>query len=808
MTLTAALLLAPCTQSLSAPTSTALSLETIMAHPDWIGPPVQSAYWAADTRSVYYSVKRANSPLHDLHKITLPKGDDRVIDASASSDADGPPIYDRAKQRAAFIRQGDVFIRDLRSGKLKQLTRSTENKSDLQFSEQGVLSFRAQNDWFVFREPEGVIAQAAILRLSKDPDAAPKPDDLRDMQLRIFSTLKKLHDDAQSLRQQDLADRAVDTTRSAAPFYLGDDLKLVDTSLSPDANWMLVVTEPKNADKGFEGQLTKYVTESGYEEFEKERTRVGRNRPAPQSLLLLNLRDHTMNALALDTLPGIHEDPLKAIREENAALTQAAAKAAPDEHKPATDKTTRDVQISSDDTEDGIGNGTMRWSHDGHELAFWVFSLDHKDRWLARVDLKNHSLQSEHRLSDAAWVNSNFNEFGWLNDNQTLWYQSEESGFSHLYTKSKQSLPRQLTQGTFEVSQPLLSADGKWFYFRGNAEAPYVYDVYRIASTGGTPSRITTLKGVESFALDHSGRQVLVTHSASYMPSQLALVSTDKSAQLRELTDTRTAAYRNIHWIQPEIVEIPSTHFNGKIYGKVYRDVAAPGPHPAVVFVHGAGYTQDVHLMYPYYFHEQMYHNWLVSRGYVVISIDYRASEGYGRDWRTAIYRQMGTPELEDLLDAKQWLMAHAGVDGKRVGIYGGSYGGFMTLMALFRAPGQFAAGASLRPVTDWMQYNHDYTASILNEPQVDPAAYRKSSPIEYAEGLADPLLIAHGVIDDNVLFADSMRLYQRLIELHKDNFTIAPYPLDRHGFSNADSWLDEYKRIDQLFEQHVRRAP
>jgi dipeptidyl aminopeptidase/acylaminoacyl peptidase len=200
-----------------------------------------------------------------------------------------------------------------------------------------------------------------------------------------------------------------------------------------------------------------------------------------------------------------------------------------------------------------------------------------------------------------------------------------------------------------------------------------------------------------------------------------------------------------------------------------------------------------------------MFHNLLLQHGYLVLDMDYRASEGYGRDWRTAIYRQMGHPELEDLLDGKKWLVDNWNVDPKRVGMYGGSYGGFMTLMALFRAPGEFAAGAALRPVTDWMQYDDDYTSSILNRPQVDPIAYRRSSPLEFADGLKDALLICHGVIDDNVLFEDSMRLYERLIELHKDNFTISPYPLDRHGFTNADSWLDEYKRIDRLFKQNLK---
>ncbi|HEU4663013.1 MAG TPA: prolyl oligopeptidase family serine peptidase, partial [Dokdonella sp.] len=190
---------------------------------------------------------------------------------------------------------------------------------------------------------------------------------------------------------------------------------------------------------------------------------------------------------------------------------------------------------------------------------------------------------------------------------------------------------------------------------------------------------------------------------------------------------------------------------------------------------------------------------------YLVLDMDFRASEGYGRDWRTAIYRQMGHPELEDLIDGVDWLVKEQQGDAGNVGVYGGSYGGFMTLMALFRAPETFHAGAALRPVTDWTQYNHEYTSNILNTPQLDPIAYERSSPIEFADGLRGPLLIAHGMIDDNVLFEDSVRVYMRLIELHKDDFELAPYPLDRHGFTHADAWLDEYKRIYKLFRANLQ---
>ncbi|HME37445.1 MAG TPA: prolyl oligopeptidase family serine peptidase [Steroidobacteraceae bacterium] len=783
------------------PAQQGITLEKIMSDPDWIGPAVKDAYWSAAGRAVYYSLKRGGSPLADLHRIDLADRKDQVVDAKAMAGADAAAVFDQAGKRAAFVRNGDIFVREVASGRLTQITRTPQKEAAPQFSaDGGMLSFRVNNDWFVHEFATGITAPAAIVKTEKDPDAPPKPDDLRDMQLRTFSTLKRLHDDAEMSKRYAADLQKADATRAPAPFYLGEDVSVRDAELSPDAHWLIVVTVPKTAVKGFEGKLTRYVTESGYEEFETERVRVGRNAPAPQSLVLLNLVDHTAHALQIDNLPGIFDDPLKAIREEN------GTKAGPEDASGGKDSKPKPRGVLMVGDEPDPGAGGIVWSPDGKALAIQVLSLDNKDRWIASVDFVKYALVPQHRLTDAAWVGWSFNEFGWLADSRTLWYESEESGFAHLYTKAPNSEAHALTQGRFEVSDPVLSADGRWFYVLSNLAAPYSYDVYRVPSGGGKLQQVTRLQGVEKFALDQRGRQLLVTHSSPYVRAQIAVLEADGSEAARELTDTRSAQYKSMAWIEPEIVKIPSTHADGMIYAKVYgRAAPTAARRPAVLFVHGAGYTQNVHLRHPYYFREQMFHNFLVQHGYVVLDMDYRASAGYGRDWRAAIYRQMGHPELEDLLDGKKWLAEQASADPKRIGVYGGSYGGFMTLMALFRAPGEFAAGAALRPVTDWMQYDHNYTSAILNDPQIDPIAYVRSSPIEFAGGLRDPLLICHGVIDDNVLFEDSMRLYQRLIELHKDDFTISPYPLDRHAFSNADSWLDEYKRIFRLFEAHLK---
>jgi dipeptidyl aminopeptidase/acylaminoacyl peptidase len=181
--------------------------------------------------------------------------------------------------------------------------------------------------------------------------------------------------------------------------------------------------------------------------------------------------------------------------------------------------------------------------------------------------------------------------------------------------------------------------------------------------------------------------------------------------------------------------------------------------------------------------------------------MDYRASAGYGREWRTAIYRHMGKPEVEDMRDGVNWLIENANVDAKRVGTYGGSYGGFLTLMSMFTDPDLFASGSAIRLVSDWAYYNHGYTSNILNTPEDDAIAYERSSPIYFAEGLNKPLLINAPMVDDNVFFEDTVRLVQRLIELEKQDFETAIYPVEPHGFVQPSSWLNEYRRIYKLFE-------
>jgi dipeptidyl aminopeptidase/acylaminoacyl peptidase len=275
------------------------------------------------------------------------------------------------------------------------------------------------------------------------------------------------------------------------------------------------------------------------------------------------------------------------------------------------------------------------------------------------------------------------------------------------------------------------------------------------------------------------------------------------------VTTSTSDEWRSFKWVEPKLITFKARD-GAEVYARLFTpEMVGAKRHPArpaVVFVHGAGYLQNAHRYWSTYYREYMFHHLLASMGYVVLDPDYRASAGYGRDWRTAIYGWMGGHDLNDVIDGAGYLAAAHNVNARRIGVYGGSYGGFITLMAMFTSPDTFAAGAALRPVTDWAHYNHTYTSNILDEPQSSAETYRKSSPIYFAAGLKGALLICHGMVDTNVHFQDSVRLAQRLIELRKENWELAVYPVEDHGFVEASSWADEFKRILRLFEANLKR--
>jgi dipeptidyl aminopeptidase/acylaminoacyl peptidase len=442
-----------------------------------------------------------------------------------------------------------------------------------------------------------------------------------------------------------------------------------------------------------------------------------------------------------------------------------------------------------------------------------VRSADNKDRWIIRLDLVNGKVKELVHEHDEAWIGgpgiSSWNMvsgyLSWMNEDESFLFQSERSGYSHLYSFDLQSgRVNALTSGEFEIRAITKSIKENKLFITCNRSHPGDRNFFTLNLNNGSFIPVVENEGAYEVSVSPSESYMAYRYSTSSKPWELYLSKLKAGAEPLQITMSTTKEFNSYKWVKPEFIDFKADD-GATVYARVYEPKAEFKNGAAVFFVHGAGYLQNAHHFWSGYFREYMFHNLLVEKGYTVLDLDYRASDGYGRDYRTAIYRHMGGRDLEDFIDAKKFMVENYDLDSNRIGIYGGSYGGFITLMALLTKPNEFACGAALRSVTDWSHYNHEYTSNILNYPETDSLAYRRSSPIYFAENLIKPLLMLHGMEDNNVQFQDVVRLSQRFIELGKKNWELAVFPVEAHGFKEASSWTDEYRRILELFETHLK---
>ncbi len=800
-------------QAQTLPTKPRLTVDKIMQDPKtWVGTSPSGVFWAEDGKTLYFNWNPERAKGDSLYKVVL-AGDrtpQKVQPAERRALPDDGGTYNRDRTRKIYDKNGDLFLVDCRTFLTRQLTNTVDREANPAFSgdEQAVV-FQRNGNLYTMALTDASLAQITNFDPgTKKPDAKPNAQEtlLKKEQLGLFEVLR----DRKAKRDEAEKITKADRPKGAKLFYT-EGRTLLTPQLSPDGKFVTFVmmkaaTGPKST------VVPSYVTESGFTEDLPARTKVGAPL-ASYELYVYDIDKDTIQAVSLRNIPGITDKvSVTAIPTTKADTSKRAA--------------LRSVFISN-----------VVWSPTATN-RYAVLALratDNKDRWLVQLDPATRTLKLIDRQHDDAWIGgpnigfaNNPGTLGFLADGQTIYFQSEADGYSHLYTVNLVTGERkQLTSGKFEVQQVRLSRDKQYFFLTTNEQHPGEQHLYRMAVTGGTHEKLTTMTGANEVTLSPDETMMAIRHSYSNRPwelfwavgskqwavsnGQLALgskkgVKAKKSGgtistEPIQLTDSQTTDFKAYPWRDPQVVTIPARDGQA-IYARLYKPDGAVKPNgKSVVFVHGAGYLQNAHKWWSQYSREYMFHNLLVDQGYTVLDIDYRASAGYGRDWRTGIYRHMGGKDLTDHVDAAEWLVKNHGVDAKRIGIYGGSYGGFITLMAMFTTPSTFAAGAALRPVTDWAAYNHGYTANILNEPQTDSLAYRRSSPIYFADGLKGHLLICHGMIDVNVHYQDAVRLAQRLIELKKENWELASYPMEDHGFVEPSSWTDEYKRILKLFE-------
>lgn len=783
-----------------------LTVEKIMRDPKWIGTSPSNAQWSEDGQYLYFSWNPDHAPSDSLYYISLiNKTPVKASPAETQAfNTTGNYIYNHARTAYVYGKDGDVFYTDSKKNITRRVTQTTDTEIAPRFSfNQTKVVYSRNQNLYAWDIITGETIQLTNLRTGDAGAAAggnfqrgatirtggagtQQEEWLKNDQLQYLQVLKERKQTREKAEAYNKTLPKRDELRSISI----EDKIITGLNISPDGRFISYLLI-KQATGTRNTIIPNYITESGFTTDINGRSKVG----VPQSsseFFIYDRKKDTVYAIKTDSIPGIKDLP----------------DYVKDYPKQSEERTKKNADRP-------VGFTSTSWSPGGTHVVFDIRSQDNKDRWLMLWDTAVQKLKLVDRQRDEAWIAGpgiSGGRTGWI-DETTFWFQSEASGYSHIYTVNVVTHEKKaLTTGHYEVQQAQLSLDKKYFYITTNEIHPGEQQFYRLTIADGKKERITTMTGANQVAVSKDEKYIAILYSYSNKPWELYLQENKPGGKIEQITHkAQSEAFRSYSWRDPEIITFTARD-GATVYARLYKpsdahpDPQSPAGKPAVVFVHGAGYLQNAHKWWSSYFREYMFNNLLADNGYYVLDIDYRGSAGYGRDWRTGIYRHMGGKDLTDHVDGVNWLIKNYAVNPKNVGLYGGSYGGFITLMALFTEQETFAAGAGLRSVTDWANYNHGYTSNILNEPFTDSIAYRRSSPVYFAEGLKGHLLMCHGMVDVNVHFQDIVKLSQRLIELGKENWELAVYPMEDHGFVEASSWTDEYKRIFKLFENVLKK--
>jgi len=775
-----------------------LTIEKIMRDPKWIGTSPSNIHWSDDSKKIYFNWNPENTDRDQLYAIT--PSDIKSVKVSLEEQRVMVPEFgdwNKKHTQKLFDKNGDIWLSDLTTGKIQQLTNTTDFESGPVFSgDESKVIFRKGDNLYSLKLNSSELVQLTNFvhsaaaapaaaagrrgggrRASQDVAAGNDQERwLKTQQLELFDIIKVRDKD----RKLDSIERKEFEVKKLKEIAV-DDRSVGAQHVSPDGRYITyrLAKYPEGVKSAI---VPNYVTGSGFTEDIPNRTKVGDPQPVFESYVFDTQKD-TVYKITTSSLPGIKDLPdyVKDYPKELERRTKA--------------NEDRKVSIQG-----------PYWSEDSKYAVVFVDADDNKDRWIMRLDPATGALGLMDRERNEAWVGGAGQGARGYTDNSHFYYETEESGYAHIYMYDFNSATKkQLTSGKWEVQTLELSKDKKTFYFTANMEHPGITHFYRMPVTGGEPVKITSMKGGNEVTLSPDEKWLAIRYSYSNKPWELYVQANKPGAKAEKVTNSVSEEFKSYNWREPQVITFKN-RYGSDVYARLYVPEKQDPAKPAVVFVHGAGYLQNVHYWWSSYFREYMFNNMLADNGYVVLDVDYSGSAGYGRDWRTAIYRHMGGKDLTDQEDGVKMLVEKYGVNPKHVGLYGGSYGGFITLMAMFTEPDTWAAGGAIRSVTDWAHYNHGYTSAILNEPYTDEKSYRISSPIYFANGLKGNLLMLHGMIDQNVNYQDIIRLSQKLIELHKENWELASYPVEDHGFVQPSSWTDEYKRIYKLFETTLKK--
>jgi len=444
----------------------------------------------------------------------------------------------------------------------------------------------------------------------------------------------------------------------------------------------------------------------------------------------------------------------------------------------------------------------VNW-RDGQHLTFQRQSRDQHTLELIEANLGDGRQQVLVTETGKTWVPLH-NSLHFLKDGRFLW-SSERSGFQHLYVSSADGRNQTaLTSGNWPVDE-LLAVDEEagTVYFRAGMESALRSEIYSVPLAGGTPTRLSKTAGMHSAAFAKNASVYVDSWSNSTTPPQIELfrANGEKIATLLDnnLADAKHpyARYRDA---QRPVEYGTLTAADGKTplnYSVIKPEGFDPAKkYPVAVYVYGGPASQTVTDSWPGR-GDHLFNQYLAQRGYVVFSLDNRGTPRRGRDFGGALYGVQGTVEVADQLKGVEWLKSQPWVDGSRIGVQGWSNGGYMTLMLLAKASDQYACGVAGAPVTDWGLYDTHYTERYMNLPAANVDGYREARVLTHIAGLTSPLLLIHGMADDNVLFSNSTSLMSAL-QKRGQPFELMTYPGAKHGLSGLDA-LHRYRMAENF---------
>jgi dipeptidyl-peptidase-4 len=452
----------------------------------------------------------------------------------------------------------------------------------------------------------------------------------------------------------------------------------------------------------------------------------------------------------------------------------------------------------------------VKWLANSKKLSYQWQSRDQKTLVLKTYDLKKRRQKTLLTETSTHWLNLH-KDLTFLSDNKTFIWASERDGYKHLYHYNlKGELISQLTKGEWVVDS-LTRVDEKngWVYFTGRADTPLERHLYKVPLSGKSPEnvqRITKRNGFHSINFSATSESYIDSFSNTQTPKQVSLHLAN-GEHITWLAENKVTAAHPVapyydDLVMPEFGSLKSDDGQADLYYKLYKPKnMQPGKkYPVIVRVYGGPHAQLVTNSWKGADITQ----YMLQQGYIVYQLDNRGSNYRGTAFEFPIYEKLGQVEVTDQITGVKYLHTLPYVDKERIGVFGHSYGGYMALMAMFKAGDYFKAGVSGAPVTDWMLYDTHYTERYLNHPKVNAAGYQQSSVFPYVSALSGPLMVYHGMADDNVLFTNTTKLIKALQDEGK-LFELMTYPGSKHSMRGKKVKVHLNTTIMDFFDRHFK---